>query len=536
MKYFLLQAACILVLTVACTGRPTPSDILEKARNLVNVDADSAGIILSEITEPDGLSPSEKADYGSLISQVHYKRDKAMAEDSLILYSLAYYKKTNDRKNLPLAYFLAANYYKWQENKKAFRETMQEGLPLGIENQDSVIVYFMYRELSGDAFKEKEYEQALAYLQQALPYNPYYGRPSVFYNMAILYSRMEEKDSSDFYFRKSVDLHLARGNVAAAKFCRRNYADFLKDEGEEREALSLLYQNIREYGDTTHLSLAFCYFNLRQLDSAQFYLDRLKEDRPRLNITSHNLAELLQLLIDAEKGGKIHIDDFAHYNDSVYFSILHEQKLLTEKINHKNRLEQKYLRLTVRQQQWQLYISWGILLLLITGGGVISYLHRKRKLLAETEEAREVLEHLLQEASEKNPEKNNFFKKLVLQQLGFIRIVANRPTPHNQELLKQVSLIDNPEKERDHILVWSDFYQMIDSVYKDFYTRLNTRFGDRLTEKEIQLCCLLRAGFSTKEISVLTGQKFQTIYQRKTTIRQKLGMDEKEDIVDFLSL
>lgn len=536
MKNFLLQALGFLVLTVSCTSRPPTAGILEKVRYLVNVDADSAGIILSGITDAGHLSPSEKADYASLTAQVHYKRDKAMAEDSLILYALDYYKKTNDRKNLPLAYFLAANYYKWQENKKAFRETMQEGLPLGIETKDSVVVYFMYRELSSEAFEEKEYEQALAYLQQALPYNPYYSRPSVFYNMAIIYSRMKEKDSSDFYFRKSVDLHRARGNVAAAKFCRRNYADFLKGEGSERDALALLYQNIREYGDTAHLSLAFSYFNLDRLDSAQFYLERLRKDRPRLYITSHNLAELLQLLIDTKRGDKIHIDDFAHYNDSIYFSILNEQKLLTEKINHKNRLEQQYLLLTVRQQQGQLYISWGILLLLITGGGVISYLHRKQKLLADTEEAREVLEHLLQEASEKNPEKNHFFKKLVLQQLGFIRIVANRPTSHNQELLKQVSRIDNPEKETDQILVWNDFYQLIDSVYKDFYTRLNTRFGDRLTEKEIQLCCLLRAGFSTKEISVLTGQKFQTIYQRKTTIRQKLGMDEKEDIVDFLSL
>ena len=56
----------------------------------------------------------------------------------------------------------------------------------------------------------------------------------------------------------------------------------------------------------------------------------------------------------------------------------------------------------------------------------------------------------------------------------------------------------------------------------------------RLSEKEIQLCCLLCAGFSTKEISVVTQQSVRTIYQRKTDIRHKLGMDEKEDIVAFI--
>ena len=36
-----------------------------------------------------------------------------------------------------------------------------------------------------------------------------------------------------------------------------------------------------------------------------------------------------------------------------------------------------------------------------------------------------------------------------------------------------------------------------------------------------QLFCLLKANFSTKEINMLTRQSLQTIYQRKTQIRQK---------------
>ncbi len=51
-----------------------------------------------------------------------------------------------------------------------------------------------------------------------------------------------------------------------------------------------------------------------------------------------------------------------------------------------------------------------------------------------------------------------------------------------------------------------------------------------LNEREIQLACLLRAGFSTKEISVVVGQSTRTIYQRKTEIRKKLMLDEGADI------
>ena len=36
-------------------------------------------------------------------------------------------------------------------------------------------------------------------------------------------------------------------------------------------------------------------------------------------------------------------------------------------------------------------------------------------------------------------------------------------------------------------------------------------------------------------ISVVIQQSIRTVYQRKTVIRQKLDMAEKEDIVEFLS-
>ena len=38
-----------------------------------------------------------------------------------------------------------------------------------------------------------------------------------------------------------------------------------------------------------------------------------------------------------------------------------------------------------------------------------------------------------------------------------------------------------------------------------------------------------------REISVVTQQSVRTIYQRKTDIRHKLDMDEKEDIIGNIS-
>ena len=59
-------------------------------------------------------------------------------------------------------------------------------------------------------------------------------------------------------------------------------------------------------------------------------------------------------------------------------------------------------------------------------------------------------------------------------------------------------------------------------------------YGTSLTDKEEQIVVLMMAGFSTKEISVITSQTTSTIYVRKSSVRKKLGVPEKEDIVAFL--
>jgi len=63
---------------------------------------------------------------------------------------------------------------------------------------------------------------------------------------------------------------------------------------------------------------------------------------------------------------------------------------------------------------------------------------------------------------------------------------------------------------------------------------LTQHFGSVLTDKEVQTCCLLCAGFSTKEIAVITRQAVNTVYIRKSSSRQKMGMPEGADIVEWV--
>lgn len=149
-------------------------------------------------------------------------------------------------------------------------------------------------------------------------------------------------------------------------------------------------------------------------------------------------------------------------------------------------------------------------------------------------ERNEILQKLVDESKSTQADSsvNETLRRAMLQQLGIIKMIAETPTEQNRDMLRKISSVEN---DTDGSLVnWKNVYDIIDNLYSGFYSRLHNRHGNVLTEKEEQIIALMVAGFSTKEISVITGQTPATIYVRKSSVRKKLGVPEKEDIVAFL--
>ena len=174
---------------------------------------------------------------------------------------------------------------------------------------------------------------------------------------------------------------------------------------------------------------------------------------------------------------------------------------------------------------------------LILAGAVWIIRHRRQR-ERENEERAEALQKMVDELkaapSLEQTEVHTpvALRRAMLQQLGIIKMVAETPTEQNREMLRKISSI---ESDTDGELVnWNNVFELINTLYSGFYDKLHTAYGETLTPKEEQIIVLMVAGFSTKEISVITGQTTSTIYVRKSSIRKKLGVPEKEDIVTFL--
>ena len=74
------------------------------------------------------------------------------------------------------------------------------------------------------------------------------------------------------------------------------------------------------------------------------------------------------------------------------------------------------------------------------------------------------------------------------------------------------------------------------SYLGDMYRREGdlVRLYPSLTEKEVQLCCLLTAGFRTDEIAGVWMQSVFSVHKCKTDVRKKLGVPDGGDITAFL--
>lgn len=548
MRYIYLSPS-ILILLIAGCSRPNTLDTLSTAEDIINLDPDSASVLLANIKYPEDLPESQRAEYYFLSAKAHQMLSKAMIEDSTILFALEYYKKHQDENKTLTCYNLAISYYQWKNDLDNYYATIQEGIRYAGQHNDSIALARFYERMGYYSYGIRDYQESNRNFQQELNYAENYCSG---YMLALNYSLLGKTDSVGLYMESAIQQALQAKDTTWACHYIRNYASILLYTHNYPKAIEQLQRAAGlsgEYKDflSSHLIMTEIYLNLNNLDSALYYLDKAKtaNEREYKELTmnadyafSKNTIALLENVISYKRDNKLDIVPIGRYNDSIIVEIYKHNKKLEEQITTKEQLKQQNLQLTIDKQRAQLYIMYCILFLVIIVTFLYWYTMNRKAKLQETQERMEALQQLLKDATSNRAQDQGdsfFFRRILLQQLGVIRLAANSPSAQNQEFLRQMANLNNDEELADGLLVWEDLYLLIDSIYDGFYSGLKQKYGEVLLEKEIQLCCLLCAGFSTKEISVVTQQSVRTIYQRKTTIRQKLQMEEKEDITDFIS-
>ena len=529
----------------ACGRANHDVELLQQAEKYRN-NPDSISAFLYKIENPDQLSEEYLADYDRLYAITQIYSGHPVSDEELFTHPLLYYQKTNNIDKLIQVYKIAGIYWlEFGDYERSF-QYLNKGLELAQTINDYTNIIHFYRLITEEQKLQKDYDPAIHTLKKLVRISKT-DESELYFDLAFCFAHLGQLDSVRTYMDKCIEIGVRKQDDGVAHYLR-NYADILYENRKYKESILQLRKSL-DYSEEyvlprVYSSLSLSYLAISRIDSAVYYLDKAKTSLKTYSqsgnphfITYRNNIMALEAIIAFEQAKHVSFFQMGNFNDSIVKEYQTKQEIIRTQLNERNRLETDNLQLKIDRQRIHFLITILLIAFFVLLFGIISYNRKRAKRIVEIEEKSETLQLLLDKALKEQSKEgidDNFFKKILLQQLGIIRLIATNPSSQNQELLHQITRISSEDVNVESLLVWEDLYPIIDSIYNRFYTKTKNKYGDLLIDKELQLCCLLCAEFSTKEISVVTQQSVRTIYQRKTNIRQKLSMNEKGDIVEFL--
>ena len=534
---------------------------VQKAEELLTVNRDSAMTILREVVRPDQLPEESKALYWFCVADIRANTMQSLSEDSMICWAAQYFRNRWLQDGEYEDYMMKAGmeeafYWWWNDDKEKAQQVLQRqqqyAAEIAAKKGEHIWEVILLRISAELAMLDYDYEHVRDYTEALIRL----GDEKAFhldevvrvYNgMAITYFYLGEYDKMEQAFEKAIAQ--TSDSAFIVNVVRRNYADLLGEIGQTDLAIQMLEELTGQYRQADNwlqveslYSLARMWLEKGDKQRAERYMheaeDLFAQYKESSDFTPATEAVILahnQVFEYATKGSyRIFplVEYLNHWQDKDYI----RYRVAEAKERSMSDLREQVLRQQLAKQRQTILIV-GLVCVVLGLCLLFVYLYRRRqRMLLEKEEEIETLRNML--ASSDKPDDrfrtgasqpaDGNVRKLMLQQLGVIKTIARTPTEANQQLLARLMALN--ETTANALIDWSSIYQTIDLVYDGFYTRLMDKYKDVLNEKEIQLCCLLKADFSTKEINMLTRQSMQTIYQRKTQIRQKLNLAEAEDI------
>jgi len=523
---------------------------VQKAEELLTVNRDSAMAILREVVRPDQLPEESKALYWFCVADIRANTMQSLSEDSMICWAAQYFRNRWLQDGEYEDYMMKAGmeeafYWWWNDDKEKAQQVLQRQQQYAAEIAEKkgehiweVILLRISAEL---AMRDYDYEHVRDYTEALIRLGDekaiHLDEVARVYNgMAITYFYLGEYDKMGECFEKAIAQ--TSDSAFIVNVVRRNYADLLGEIGQTDRAIHMHKELAAIYREGNSWLLVESLYSLSRLwlnkgdkQRADRYMREAEElfETYRATISSPSAeAGLLahRQVLNYALRGNYQMMPLATYNTQWQDKDYIRYRVAEAKERSMSDLREQVLRQKLAKQR-QTVLLVGLVCVVLGLCLLLVYLYRRRqRLLLEKEEEIETLRNMLASA-DKSDDKESV-RKLMLQQLGVIKTIAGTPTEANQQLLARLMALN--EETANALIDWSSIYQTIDLVYDGFYTRLVQKYGNVLNEKELQLCCLLKADFSTKEINMLTRQSLQTIYQRKTQVRQKLNLPEAEDI------
>lgn len=545
---FELILISILLCVVGCSRSASDyNSIIDDAERVSQTDADSAIAILDAIDPSDLSVDSIRAKYHYLRAWGHMRQNRSMVADSLISVAHSYYSGKDAVRDMQSGTALA--WYKFwigdtpgaislldslverrDTPDSLLAETLRIRVLLGAsEYQGNQLVPLARRLMNIETDSMRKLE-AKYLLLSAYEYSNKVDSALMLTDELIGYAKSHKWGDKHFQFMLEQSQLLTE----------------LGREGESQQTIDYIFSHAgpdNGAADYLHLQTAINALNRGNLATASRELavaDSLAvKMRSADDVYYHSYSNLLHAMIDFKLSGRVKLSHVNGLNNRQQERFNRMKASQWESERGALQQQTRALSLKAESEHKTVVILVIILFAVVAIGVALWIIRHRRQRERENEERAEALQKMVDELKSarlapvpvdvKTPAA---LRRAMLQQLGIIKMVAETPTEQNREMLRKISSIESDTN--GELVNWHNVYELIDNLYSGFYSKLKSEFADSLSDKETQIIVLMIAGFSTKEISVITSQTASTIYVRKSSVRKKIGVPEKEDIVAFL--
>lgn len=555
--YYTSLFCCILYCFYSCGYRKNQNDLLlSDVSHIIGEYPDSALILLNSVEDISSLSEEQFAEYALLKIQAKSERSMDISIDTSVFISKEYYQKKKNAQKSAWANFYSGRIFQYRLDYENAAESFFMAEMYADQTSDfylkGLTEYFIgnlyYDQFLIDEAVEK-YKKSIFNFNRSSDLKSYSWNLCAYNAIGNCFLLKDEGagiDSAFFYYNKGLKLAEFQDDSVNQALIKNNIGIAYMEIGNEDFAKKYLLSAVDlDKQSASYVDLAFLYDSVNMKDSVDYYTDlALQMDEDKENMlwvnTYYTLAEI-------EENSGNYKKSLEYYKSSFIklLSVLNEkEKENILKVQKKYELElvrNDYNQLVIEKQRVWLLVSF-LAFIVVT---VCFYSSRRgirhRNIILKRDNEKLEAERqirVLQSMAETFNEKENSMRQEVLRHFHIVKKIAllheqgllNGERREDVVILQKVNKIVYGQKDG---IDWEILINSINTLHGGVIDRLRQTYN-YLDETELKICYLAYAGFTNTEMSTLMNLSTNTIPQRKSNIRKKIGVEEYGDIAEFL--
>ena len=523
------------ILLSSCSRHNDAERLLEKAQAVMETSPDTAAMYLDSILMPEKFLKKDRyMEYLVTNVQAKYKNYDDIKEDTNIFITKAYFdKKTRGSKYQMYSYLYSGCVYDERGEYENAMKDYKTAFTLAEKIQDSLYMWRINNYMAEVFSKQTYWNEALnIYKISVCLANNDVETANSHANLAKMHYMCDNNDSALFHIEKAIDIVKITNDAKAQSSIYQNAYVFYKESDKNDLAQQYLYMALNRNQDSVKHNL----YNLNILsfliedgnvDSAKIYVNKLRRESDRIEITSSHKASLCEEL-------SRYYSMIDRYDSAFYYQ--KELSYVLDDINKQNlkqniyEIQQKYdheLYRNVYQKKLNSRLMLIICILVISlFGAIIAII-----IITESKRREKTLSKQVGDLSNVKNDYDKFkheikesFDNSLKARFDVIRKVntfeRNNKTNKNVKEIKEYAY-GSPYKTAFEASV-----DVIESSYKDISTFVKKTFPE-LSETEYKVCVLSIVPISVNDISNIIDLGVDSVGKAKTNIRKKLKMEGK---------